>query len=147
VTRAFARHLALGLGLTDRDLVCYSLGGQSLVLHFGGSVYERVLSALTGAQPAFGLGGIAVRGLVRHDLRNICSDPRRIEAVLMSCLNDSPSLVAPGPMHRLLPASLQASTFRELMPIDDFLDWVQTRQMIEVVDGQPLADRLASLLI
>lgn len=146
VARAFARHLALGLGLTDRDMVCYSHGGESLVFHFGGSVYERVLGALTGARPAPGLGGIAVRGLLRHDLQELCSDSRRVEAVLMSCLDDSPSLVAPGPMHRLLPVSLRSSTLRELMPTDDFLDWVQTRRMLEVVASQPVAARLASLL-
>lgn len=146
VSRAFARHLALGLGLTDRDLVCYSHGGESLVLHFGGSVYERVLSALTGAQPVAGLGGIAVRGPLRHDLSDLCSDARRVEAVLMSCLDDSPSLVAPGPMHRLLPASLRNSTFRELMPSDDFLEWVRNRHVVEVAAGQPLASRLASLM-
>ena len=146
VTRSFARHLALGLGLTDRDLVFYSHGGESLVLHFGGSVYERVLRALTGAKPVAGLGGIAVRGPLRHDLRDLCSDSRKVEAVLMSCLHDSPSLVAPGPLHRLLPASLRNSTFRELMPADDFLEWVQSRQVTEVAVGQPLAARLASLL-
>jgi len=144
VSRAFARHLALGLGLSDRDLVCYSHGGEPLVFHFGGSVYERVLSALTGARPVPGLGGVAVRGPLRHDLRDLCSDPRRVEEVLMSCLDDSPSLVAPGPMHRLLPASLKSATFRELMPAVDFQHWLETRRTVDI--DQLIAVRLSSLL-
>lgn len=143
VSRAFARHLALGLGLTDRDLVCFSHKGESMIFHFGGSVYERVLSAMTGVQPAPGLGGIAVLGPLRHDLQDLCSDPRRVEAVLMSCLDDSPSLVAPGPMHRLLPASLRSTTFRELMPASDFQQWLETRRTVDV---DPLiARRITSL--
>jgi ATP-dependent Lhr-like helicase len=146
VSRAFARHLALGLGLSDRDLVSYSRDGETLVFHFGGSVYERVLSALMVAQPVAGLAGIALRGPLRHDLAALCSDPRRVEAVLMSCLDDSPSLVAPGPMHSLLPASLRSSTFRELMPADDFLQWVRTRQLTDVPAEHRIAAKLASLL-
>lgn len=146
VTRAFARHLALGLGLTDQDLVVYTGGGESLVMHFGGSIYERVLSALTGAQPAAGLGGIAIRGPLQLDLAGLASDDRRVESVLLSCLDDSPGLVTPGPMHSLLPPSLRSRTCRELVPTADFVQWVRTRQVSEVSPAHPLAAKLASLL-
>lgn len=146
VTRAFARHVALGLGLTDRDMVSHPHDGEVLVFHFGGSIYERVLSALTGAQPVGGLGGIAVRGPLHHDLAALVSDARRIESVLVSCLDDSPGLVAPGPMHSLLPTSLQRRTYRELLPTADFVDWMQTREVSETSPAHPLAAKLAGLL-
>ncbi len=146
VTRAFARHLALGLGLTDRDLVYYSHGDELFVFHFGGSVYERLLCAMTTARPVAGLGGIAIRGLLTRNLQAAFSNVRQAESVLLSCLEESPNLVAPGPMHRQLPPSLRRSTFQELMPVADFLAWIQARHTIEVEAGQLLATRLASLL-
>ena len=146
VTRAFARHVALGLGLTDQDLVFYTGVGESLVLHFGGSIYERVLSALSGAQPVAGLGGIAFRGPLQLDLARLGSDESRVETILLSCLDDSPGLVAPGPMHSLLPSALRSRTCRELVPTADFVQWVRTRQVSEVSPAHPLAAKIASLL-
>lgn len=146
VTRAFARHVALGLGLTDQDLVVYTGVGESLVLHFGGSIYERVLMALTGAQPVPGLGGVAIRGLRQVDLEGLASDNHRVESVLMSCLDESPGLIAPGPMHSLLPPTLRSRTCSELVPAADFLEWVRMRQISEVSAAHPLATKIASLL-
>lgn len=146
VTRAFARHVALGLGLTDQDLVFYSGGGESLVMHFGGSIYERVLTSLTGAMAVAGLGGIAIRGLLPAELEGLASETTRVEAVIMSCLDDSPGLIAPGPMHSLLPASLRSRTCRELVPPADFMHWVRTRQVLDVSPSHPLSLKLAVLL-
>lgn len=146
VTRAFARHLALGLGLTDRELIFFTAGGESLVMHFGGSIFERVLIALTGAKPVLGLGGIAIRGPLKVDLVRLVSDDRQVESVLLSCLEDSPGLLAPGPMHSLLPPSLRSRTYRELMPTVDFVNWVRTRQVTEISNAHPLASKIASLL-
>jgi len=146
VTRAFARHLALGLGLTDRDLVCCKIGGDSLMFHFGGSIYERVLGSLTGAQPAPGLGGIALRGTFGRSLLELSSETRRVEATLLSCLEASPNLVAPGSMYSFLPPSMKSATLCELMPSSDCLEWIKTRRVIDAAADQPIASRLASLL-
>lgn len=147
VSRAFARHVGLGLGFTEYALVRVQYGGEQYVFHFGGSIFERVIVGLNiGLHSAAGLGGIATRGPLTAATFAACSDARRVEGVLTNCLQGSPGLVAAGPFHRFLPIEVQALTLKELVSARDFKEWIDSRHITEVEAGSYAAARLHEIL-
>ncbi len=147
VGRAFARHVALGMGFDENDFVCLAHGAQRYVFHFGGSVFERVLGAvLGGLQSLAGLGGIALTGALAQPLAEACSDPKRVEDLLMACLLESPGLVSPGAYYSQLPEDLQRETLRELMPVEDFIRWIESRRLLDVETRSQEGTRLLELV-
>lgn len=143
VGRAFARHVALGLALTDSQMVNYCGSNGRFAFHFGGAVFERLLRSIDDSlEPAPGLVGIALRGRVTENVRSFVADIQNVTTLLSQCLQDSASLVAPGPYFKYLPPSVQALTLHELLPGSDFVGWINSRSLVDAEHGTPLATRL-----
>lgn len=147
VGRAFGRHAALGLGVGERAIVLLTRNSERFTFHFGGSLFEHVITSLVaGLRPLSGLGGIAVAGSPARPIADAAADAKRVEDLLMDCLRASPGLVSPGPYHAQLPAAVQEQTLRELLPVEDLLEWIQTRIPTEVDAESGLGRALVALL-
>lgn len=147
VSRAFARHVALGMKFDDEHLVSINIGADHYLFHFGGSVYERLLTELLGGlQTVGGLGGIALCGNPKRPFSAATVDHSRVESLLAGCILDSPGIVAPGPYHGYLPEHLQLSAIKELVPAKDFIEWIGSRRVHELTIDSPQASALISLL-
>jgi hypothetical protein len=64
----------------------------------------------------------------------------------MACLLESPGLVSPGAYYSQLPEDLQRETLRELMPVEDFIRWIESRRLLDVETRSQEGTRLLELV-
>jgi hypothetical protein len=146
VGRAFARHVAIGMGLSDQDVVVLNFLGGSYVFHFGGSAFEIMLATMvSGLERLSGLGGIALHGsLTNEDLQNEAA----IELLATTArqrMDGMTGMFALGPFHKMLPAELQVETILKLFSPNDFCDWVRSRKVVTTTEGDAMFDFLVSV--
>jgi hypothetical protein len=119
--RSALRHLALGLGLSDRAVVHGQLGWT----HFGGSLYAAMLGAL----------GVPGGALSSED------DPRlvNLDGLAEACKQRWESLemlFGFGPFQRQLPTELRREAVADSLPVESFRAWIRSLEEVRLSTDQ-----------
>ncbi len=121
LTRTALRHLALGLGLSDRALV--RLDGQWV--HFGGAVFGCVLFLL----------GVESGALSSKSDPRVLVD-RDVESVIKQGWESLESFCGFGPLHRNLPRTLRKAAVTASVSIADFRRWLNDLEVHDLTPEQ-----------
>jgi hypothetical protein len=121
LTRAALRHLALGLGLSDRALV--RLGSQWI--HFGGAVFGCVVSLL----------GHESGALSSESDPRVLRD-RDVAAVVEAGWESLEPFCGFGPLHRNLPRRLRKAAVLASLSIAEFRRWLEDLELCDLTREQ-----------
>jgi hypothetical protein len=145
--RSFARHISIGLGFADNEILGIEYQGCSHWFHFGGSAYELLLlSLMTKLERVDGLVGITLRGDL--DLLEVAEriTPDKVKTQAIKQMKSLSGLFAPGPFHKILPVSLQEETLLELLSPESFCAWLQSRRIRLITPEHQQFSTLSAIL-
>jgi ATP-dependent Lhr-like helicase len=143
----FARHVALGLGLSDACLVCVNHSSGPYLFYFGGELIGRILRALhPGLLAAPNLVGIALMGYVEGAAAITSVDPQKVRLVWSEVAQASARALGCGQHHRWLPSSVQQRTCREIFPFEFADRWLKSRKLVEAGEINGLEQVLLALI-
>ena len=143
-------HVRRGCGLTDLQAPLLVLGKQSFWFHFGGEIWQRLLSDLypAGFFGRVAAGGIAVECLCEiGDLRNSCPSQERVQQAIGRQWQHLIQLVEHGRFFRSLPAAHQQTAAEELLDPGLWCAWAKSREINLLCDkNETVYINLLSLL-
>ena len=127
---ALARHVAIGLGLSDQVLITMNHLTGPYVFHFGGHLLERVIRALAPhLRTVPMLGGIALAGSLDAAMLTAWKGGIRVRLAWDEVVASSSQALGVGPYHGQLPPEVQRKACEELFPLAMVTEWVTQRQI------------------
>jgi hypothetical protein len=118
--------------LTDLQAPLLVLGKRTFWFHFGGEIWQRLLSDL---YPAGFFGRVAAVGIAVEclceigDLRNSCPSPQRLQQAIAHQWVHLIQLVEHGRFFRFLPAAHQQVAAVELLDPGLWFAWAKSREI------------------
>lgn len=148
MTRHFGRHVQLGLACSEYDFFRYDFDGRTFTFHFGGLIYERCLHQLFPSTIIIPhLSGIALEGDLTADIGQVSLANKNCRDIIMRTSQNSERMLALGPFHKQLPDHVRQEVLESLLPIDDFFNWISSRNILtaHTVDAiRPMLNLLIS---
>lgn len=143
-------HVRRGCGLADVQSPILVLGTRRLWFHFGGEIWQRLLSDL---YPGGFFGRVAVPGVAVEclceigDLRDSCPGQQRIRQAIGRHWQHLLQLVEHGRFFRFLPAAHQQMAAEELLDAALWSEWARSLDIHLMSDKtDPVYSNLLSLL-
>jgi len=145
--REYAAHVRRGFGFDDSDAPMLEHPEGAVWFHFGGSGYEKLLCSLAeNLAPVGRPSGLALRGAPDDgSLSDLASHQRLAEAVLADHEGFEPLLGA-GPYQDLLPTTTRRKVVTDLLDLERFRRWLESRRTWIPRTHDPRLGRLRAIL-
>lgn len=151
-SRAYAEHVRGGLDLPDSLTPILQIGGSSVWFHFGGDTYETLLRELIPGlvlkKSMISLHGIALGGSPgESSLLEAAQNVGSLARLIKGCAPRISPHFDLGLHHGKLPHRVQEAVLLDFCKPDEFGEWLRTRQIILVREGDPDWEKLAEILV
>ena len=137
VALEYAAHVRQGLLLEREDAPHVDMEDGPVWLHFGGSAYQTLLChLLPDLRPMAALAGIAVAGRTHESvLGDLSQREDRLVDSIESLAEGLERVLSVGPYHGHLPPDVRRRVVREILDVDAFKVWLQTRRIWDMNRG------------
>lgn len=137
IGREYGVHVSRGLGFRGVDAPLLVRTGGAVWFHFGGSAWELLLRSLTGELSSMALGGLALRGVPDLQALQELACAQRLTGTVRNRLVEFEGLLDPGPYQRLLPVRAREQVVADLLDIDEFRRWLESRNVWRLTHEDP----------